>query len=292
MIQIDCNIAIDAFSTTDMKLVVSNIMKINYIDIDSVEIIKKSVDARRSKKITWFLSLAVKLKNETGISSNYRPYIKPLRLITELDLPVICNSKQKRIAVVGSGPAGLFAALTLVESGCNPVIFERGSDVENRIKAIQIFNNTGVLDFNTNMQFGEGGAGTFSDGKIGSGISSGYVPVVIGEFLRFGAPAEIKYLRSPHIGKDYLIGIVKKMREYIIKNGGCFNFNTRVTDLKIKNKKVTGITANGIENDFDYVILATGNSGKEITPVYMKKGLIYSRKHSQWVLELSTSSAI
>jgi hypothetical protein len=132
-------------------------------------------------------------------------------------------NRKYRPVVVGSGPAGLFCALTLAYNGLNPILIEQGKSVENRQKEVDEFIKTGKLNVNSNVQFGEGGAGTFSDGKLTTGISSKYVRCVLEEFVKFGAPSKILHMNKPHIGTDNLINIVANIRnEIIILGRNCF----------------------------------------------------------------------
>ena len=146
-----------------------------------------------------------------------------------------------RPIVVGSGPCGLFAALALAESGACPIVLERGSDVDKRQTKVEVFENGGELDPESNIQFGEGGAGTFSDGKLKHGATDAYVHKVLSEFVLCGAPQEILYDAAPHVGTDLLRGIIKNLREKIISFGGEFHFDTKVTELIVKNGAVVGV---------------------------------------------------
>lgn len=278
MIKIELNVPVNSFNDTDIKALISEKLSITPEKILKIEILRKSIDARHKDRLCWFLSLAIELSNGCKNLDNYISYNSPISLIKHLDLPKIGTSNKARIAIIGSGPAGLFAALTLIESGFKPIIFERGSDVDNRINAVDLFNKTGELDVDTNVQFGAGGAGTFSDGKINTGISSGYIPIVIGEFLKFGAPAEIKYIRNPHIGTDNLRVIVKSIQNYIVSKGGEFKFNSKVDNITLFDNKITSITANGCDFEFEVVIFAIGHSARDTYELLYKKGIAIEQK--------------
>jgi len=196
--------------------------KISKEDILKWHISKKSIDARKKDDVHYIYSIDLEVKDE-------KKY-KKLDKIKELKLANIHvnYSSQKRPVIIGAGPSGLFAALTLVENGIKPIIIEQGQSVEKRKRTIDNFLFTGKLNTFSNIQFGEGGAGTFSDGKLTTGINSPFCKKVLEEFVRFGAPEEILYLSKPHIGTDNLINIIKNMREYIISKGGTFLFDTKV----------------------------------------------------------------
>ncbi len=162
------------------------------------------------------------------------------------------------------GPAGLFAGLLLVDNGIKPIILERGKSVEERIKDVEDFANNRKFSTVSNIQFGEGGAGTFSDGKLNTGSSANmYSKKVLEEFVRFGAPKEILYTAKPHIGTDNLRKIVKNMREYIISKGGQVLFNTKATDFEIENGKIKAVICPNTRIETDAVILAIGHSARD-----------------------------
>ena len=162
------------------------------------------------------------------------------------------------------GPAGLFAGLLLVDNGIKPIILERGKSVEERIKDVEDFANNRKFSTVSNIQFGEGGAGTFSDGKLNTGSSANmYSKKVLEEFVRFGAPKEILYTSKPHIGTDNLRKIVKNMREYIISKGGQVLFNTKATDFEIENGKIKAVICPNTRIETDAVILAIGHSARD-----------------------------
>lgn len=184
---------------------------------------------------------------------------------------------------------GLFAALTLIQNGIKPIVVEQGETVENRKKSVDIFRQTGKLNTSSNVQFGEGGAGTFSDGKLTTSINSPFCKKVLKEFVTFGAPEEILYLSKPHIGTDNLINIIKDMREYMIKKSATFLFNTKVIDFNIKNNKITSIitkktnenNSNIEEINCNFVILAIGHSSRDtFEKLYEKNFLIEPKNFS------------
>ena len=170
----------------------------------------------------------------------------------------------KNVIIIGAGPAGLFAGLVLSLSGFEPIIIERGSDIDGRAKDVELFSSRGKLKLNSNIQFGEGGAGAFSDGKLNTGTNDSRARMVLEEFVSAGAPNEILYNSKPHIGTDFLHIAVKNIRKKIEKNGGRFLFNTLATDFKIKNGRITAVeTALGDIIECSSVILALGHSSRD-----------------------------
>lgn len=180
-------------------------------DVITWQISKKSIDARKKDDVHYSYCVDIQVKNEN--------HYKKLEKVKTFNLPKIKIKNQTTTSpiIVGAGPAGLFAALTLVQNGSKPIIIEQGEEIEKRKSSVDAFLKTGKLSTSSNVQFGEGGAGTFSDGKLTTGISSPFCQKVLEEFVRFGAPKEILYLSKPHIGTDNLIHIIKNMREYIIQ---------------------------------------------------------------------------
>ena len=240
---------------------------INKNDIINMFISRKSIDARKKDDVFYSYSIDLEVKNEQKY--------KKLEKINVINLPQIeikRNSKFKPV-IVGAGPAGLFAALTLVQNGIKPIIIEQGKTVEERKKDVESFLNNGKLNTLSNVQFGEGGAGTFSDGKLTTGISSPYCKKVIQEFVNFGAPKQILYLHKPHIGTDNLINIIKNMREYIKSIGGEFLFNQKVTDFEFKNNHICAIYCDKKKIETDIVILAIGHISRETFEKLYKKGV-------------------
>ncbi len=251
--------------------------KINIKDIIEYHIVKKSIDARKKDNVHYNYSVDLKLNNE----NKYKKSDK----VKEPKLPdiKINNLNNKKVIVVGSGPSGLFSALTLIQNGISPAVIEQGSPVEEREKQVEIFRKTGKLDTLSNVQFGEGGAGTFSDGKLTTGIHSPFCKKVLEEFVYFGAPEEILYLAKPHIGTDKLIKVIKNMREYIISKGGKFLFNTKVIDFNINNNKISSVVCKDKNSTYEikcsHVILAIGHSSRDTFQKLYEKGINMEKKN-------------
>lgn len=236
-------------------------------EVENAYIFKRSIDARNKKDIFFNYSVDVKLKNNKKING--------AKNVDVDKFPKIEVNRKSNInpVIVGAGPAGLFAALTLVEYGIKPIVIEQGSKVEKRIEEVDNFIKNGILNNSTNIQFGEGGAGTFSDGKLTTGNTSIFSRKVLEEFVRFGAPKEIMYVAKPHIGTDNLVNIVKNMREYIISKGGTFLFDTKVTDFNINNGAIESIYCNEKKIDTDAVVLAIGHSARDTFKVLLSKNV-------------------
>ena len=249
-----------------------NKYKINKEDVVDYQIIKKSIDARDKSNIFYNYSLNVEVKSEKKYS-----YIKTVP--KEETIKLIPRRKSKyRPIIIGSGPAGLFCALTLIKYGYKPIIVEQGSKVEERIKAVEEYQNTGVLDENCNIQFGEGGAGTFSDGKLTTGVNSPLIKEVLNTFYKFGAPKEITYLNKPHIGTDNLRKIIVNIRKYIEDNGGTYYFDTKFLDYKKKNN-LFQVICNNNEFTTDTLVLAIGHSARDTYKLLKNKKITMQRKN-------------
>jgi uncharacterized protein len=191
-------------------------------------------------------------------------------------------SKQgrERPIIVGFGPAGMFAALELIDHGIKPLVFERGKRIEERSMDVERFINERELDPESNIQFGEGGAGSYSDGKLFSRAkNSGYANRVLKTFIRFGAPERIGYMRKPHVGTDVLCKIVRNMRSYILEQGGEIHYGSRMTDVLISGGKVRGIVINGEKEYYSPVVyLAVGHSARDTFEMIRKKGITLEQK--------------
>lgn len=246
--------------------------KIDKKDITSWNVVKKSIDARKKNDVHYNYSFDISVKNE-----NKYKYIQKLPDVKPENIKVTRNSKYSPV-IIGAGPAGLFAALTFVQNGIKPIIIEQGKTVEERKKDVDIFLKTGKLNTSSNVQFGEGGAGTFSDGKLTTGINNPLCKKVLKEFYKFGAPEEILYSSKPHIGTDNLIKIISNMRKYIIEKGGTFLFNEKVTDFEIVDGKITSVTCSK-KIETDTVILAIGHSARDTFETLFSKGVNMERKN-------------
>lgn len=215
-------------------------------------ILKQSVDARQRHSPHFVYSVEVA---EAGEVLDSRP----------IQVEKTTRSFAARPIVVGSGPAGLFAALRFVERGVPCLLLERGSRAEERIKGINQFWRYGQLDPRNNVCIGEGGAGLYSDGKLITRIKSPHIPYVMDRLVRFGAPEEIKWLSNPHVGSDRIRRVIPKLREYLLANGCEIRYDCAVAELSYHGTTVTGVlTEHGEKIESEHVILATGHSAEDI----------------------------
>jgi len=193
----------------DLITKILNKNKVSKKDLVTYNIVKKSIDARDKSNVHYNYTLDIEVKDE-----NKYKYLKHLPRKEKQKVSVNRKSKYNPI-IIGSGPAGLFCALTLVNHGLKPIIVEQGESVEKRLSCVNKARQTGIINPQCNVQFGEGGAGTFSDGKLTTGLNSPHIKTVLDTFYKFGAPKEILYLNKPHIGTDNLVKIIKNIRQYI-----------------------------------------------------------------------------
>ncbi len=259
---------------------VAHALKISESTIERIIKVKESIDARRNVVISYTFDVAV--KNEKALlkkgfkraPQSYEPiYVTESKLIrayresereSQLPAPVI----------IGYGPAGMFAGLTLAKAGMKPIIYEMGEDIDQRDETIKAFWSGGQLNEKSNVQFGAGGAGTYSDGKLTTRIKDRRIEMVIEAFIEAGAPEEIRYKNKPHIGTDLLKGIVKSITKTIEAYGGTVCFNHEVTDFKKEDKRITAIELNqDTWIPVNEVILAIGHSSRRTFEKLHKKQL-------------------
>lgn len=257
--------------------------RINESEIIDWHIVKKSIDARNKDDVHYVYTIEIELPNEQKYIRNKD--IQIVKKIKNSDLNLNISNKDFRPVIVGSGPAGLFSCFTFVENGICPIILEQGKPVEERQKDIETFLKSGKLNPLSNIQFGEGGAGTFSDGKLTTNINSPYSKNVLETFVRFGAPKEILYLAKPHIGTDYLVRILRNMREYMISKGATFLFNSKFVDFETKNQTITKVIYKNVEThelneiETNTVILAIGHSSRDTFYKLHQKGIYLEPKN-------------
>ncbi len=239
-------------------------------ELVSFKIDKRSLDLR--KDLSYVFRVKIETKNEEKLLryKNVRTYIpyKPLKKV----------KSTKKIAIIGSGPAGLFCALALKDAGLKATIFEKGKDVLKRKADVDTFFEKGILDPSSNVQYGEGGAGTFSDGKLTTRIKDPYIEYISENFIRYGAKPDIAIDNHPHIGTDALIGIIKNLREDLIAHGFSFHFQEEVTDFITEKDRITAIKTPKDIYCFDYCILAMGHGAKETIAALHKKGIYVESK--------------
>ena len=264
-----------------LKKKCAQILKTEPHSIRKLRVVRRSADARKKDDILFSYIVDVKLSDSvTGPNAETeKAYIKKLKnrdVCYEETIPLRISYPEEppftdRPVVVGAGPCGLFCALILAEAGLHPIVIERGSKIEDRAAAVEEFFMTGAMDPETNVQFGEGGAGAFSDGKLNTSVKGqgSYIRYVLETFRRFGAEEDILYDAKPHIGTDMLLEIVKNMREEIKRLGGEFLFDTKVTGFRLSEdkKSIKGVIARGKQGDVvtgtAHCVLAIGHSARD-----------------------------
>lgn len=246
---------------------VAKFCKINPLEIQKVVVLKRSIDARQK-------SIKINLKGVAYLrGENYTP--------NKIELPDYPNVENKQeVIVVGAGPAGLFAALQLIELGLKPIIIERGKDVRGRRRDLKAINVDGIVNEDSNYCFGEGGAGTYSDGKLYTRSKKrGDIDRILELFVAFGATPDIMVEAHPHIGTNKLPQIIQDIREKIIECGGKVLFESRVIDFVIKNNQIEGVVLqNGTAVSAQKVILATGHSARDIFELLHQKNIFIEAK--------------
>lgn len=252
---------------SDLEKKIIEELKIKNDQLLDYKIDKKSIDARKKEQINIVYTVIVNVKSEKKILSKLSK--KNIMIFREKPYKFIIEGTKElkeRPVIIGSGPAGLFCALLLAQNGYKPIVLERGKPVEERIQDIKMFFKKGTLNINSNIQFGEGGAGTFSDGKLNTRVKDPYGrhKKVLEVLVDAGAPSEILYINQPHIGTDYLVKVVKNIRKKIEHYGGTVLFNQTLTDFEIINNKLQAIIINNEQRlPCKTLILAIGHSARD-----------------------------
>ena len=270
------------YTDADIKKACARELRIPEAAIEKAALYRRSIDARRKDNIRCVTSVDVHLSinEKTAVS---RAKSKNAALTEEYRyIPPEPRDKSKRPVIVGSGPAGLFCALILAQSGVRPILIERGGRVEERIKSVNDMRENAVLDPESNIQFGEGGAGTFSDGKLNTGTKDGRARKVLTEFAAHGAPADILCDAMPHIGTDKLRLTVKSIREELISLGADIYFNTKLTGIRTKNGAVTAaeVEHKGTKKLIECreLVLAVGHSARDTFELLLGMGILAQPK--------------
>ena len=261
-------------SNVDLRSAVAKKLKIKKEDIKELKIHKKSLDARRKPDIYWVYEVDISINNEDKYLNKTNDVIKTP--VEKYEFKITGTKEmENRPVIIGTGPAGLFAAYILAENGYKPIIYERGEKIEERINTVEEFWETGNLNKNSNVQFGEGGAGTFSDGKLNTLIKDErfIMRKVYETFVECGAPEEILYLNKPHIGTDILRNVVINMRNKILKMGGEIYYNSCFNDFDVNNNKLTKIKINDEWLDCENLILAIGHSARDTFELLYNKNI-------------------
>lgn len=256
------------FKEAQVKAAAAKKLRLPERAMGEVRLVKKSVDARKKDSVHFVCAIEAEVDcDERRLLAKIKDNSVQKAVPYKYELPV-AKPLERRPVVVGLGPAGLFAGLILAQCGQKPIILERGLPVDERQRSVELFWNERRLDPESNVQFGEGGAGAFSDGKLTTGTGDSRIRKVLEELVAAGAPEEILYEAKPHVGTDKLPTVVKNIRERIISLGGEVRFSTRVTGFRLKNGKLCGLeTECGGKPDFvecEKAVLAVGHSARDV----------------------------
>ena len=271
-------IPLEDYNKDNLKKYIAKKIKCIETDIKEIHIKKQSLDARKKESINYIFEVDIEINNEKKVLNKYKNSLDIMKTPNEEYVypPSVTPEFNQKIVIVGSGPAGLFCAYILAELGYNPIIIERGEKIEKRIKSVEKFWETGILNENSNVQFGEGGAGTFSDGKLNTLTKDKEHrhKKVLEIFSDMGASPEIKYIYNPHIGTDVLRDVIKNMRNKIIDMGGAFYYNSTLTDIIINDNKIESIVINNNKVlETDILVLAIGHSARDTFEMLLNKGI-------------------
>ena len=269
------------YTELDLKKAVGRKLHIPFENIQEIRLRKRSVDARKKDSISFLVTLDVKAAGEKKILQKCAKD-KDISLVNDKKYKVaICHSRQRPV-VIGFGPAGMFAGYVLAKAGLRPIILERGCPVEERAEHVSMFRTQGVLNPESNVQFGEGGAGTFSDGKLNTGIKDERIRFVFETFVQCGAPDEILWQAKPHIGTDNLKNTVRNFRRLIQTLGGEIHFHAKFVDFKSENGNLQSVTYQQgdelHEIPANHVILALGHSARDTLEMLYEKQFILTQK--------------
>lgn len=263
-------------SDDDLRKKIGKLLRIADTDLISVKIVKKSIDARKKPQIHVVYSLLLEVMNEEMVLKK----VKDRNLMKYKEKKYVCPQKGelklvRRPIIIGAGPSGLFATYLLAKQGFSPILLERGKKIEDRDQDVERFWKDGILDEDSNVQFGEGGAGTYSDGKLNTGVKdkNSRMRFVLETLVKFGASSSILFDAKPHVGTDVLKTVMTRMREEIISLGGEIRFSSKVTDFTFESNQIRAVEVNHSEKiDTDICILAIGHSARDtFTWLYNKQ---------------------
>ena len=255
-------------------------LRISQRDILELKLVKRAVDARRNS-LHFTCSVDIILSDRVSLAEEIlaSPQVSCIKAPEPVELAAGVQPLEWAPVVVGSGPAGLFCALFLARQGYRPLLVERGSDVDRRIRAVEKFWREGALDASANPQFGEGGAGTFSDGKLTTRSGDRRVDFVLQTFVEHGASEEILYTKKPHVGTDVIRRVVKEIRAEILERGGEVCFDACLTDLDVNQGSLKRIIINNeVEIPVSVLVLAVGNSARDVYRLLQRRGISLTPK--------------
>ena len=276
------NFRVPVTSQTPLERLAAKRLRLPRTAVVKTDIVRRALDARRKNNISFVYSLDIEVTVPEGqvLSRLDRDKdVSPAPQYRKEEITTGSEVLEYPPVVVGAGPAGLLAALTLARYGFKPLLLERGRDVDRRTEDVAGFWRTGQFDGSSNVQFGEGGAGTFSDGKLTTRVTDPRMGEVLDVFITHGAPPEIKYVHKPHIGTDKLRTMVRNIRKEIIALGGTVEFESRVTDIKVADGVLTGIMVN--ENRYipcTVAFFGIGHSARDTYQMLYSKGLAMEAK--------------
>ena len=256
---------------SNLKIKIAKRLNVDKKEIKSFKIIKRSLDSR--KKPIYIYNLEVEINNE-------QKYLKIKDVFLKKDDDTIVKKVNSNIRpiIIGLGPAGLFSAYRLIEAGLKPIVFEQGKQIKERKKDVDLLFNEGILNESSNVVFGQGGAGTFSDAKLTTRIKSPFIKYICDVFIKYGAPKEIAYVSHPHIGTDIIQKVIENMCNDMESKGLEIHYEEKVIDFDYKDNHINEIITNKAKYDSDLVILACGHSGLDIFKMVKDRGIYLEQK--------------
>lgn len=259
----------------DLRDALADYLRISPSEIEHIEVVRRSLDARNKARFFFVYTLNAELAK--GVESRpvirKNPVVKVVERQGQEEPCVFSSQPSPRPVVVGMGPAGLFAALTLAKAGACPLVIERGREVEKRVKDVSLFWDTGTLDTGSNVQFGEGGAGTFSDGKLTTRIDDPRVRSVLATLVEMGAPDDIMYNAKPHVGTDRLRAVVRRLRDRLTELGAEVRFGACLDGIEAVNGRLTGIRIGSEPVEAGNAVLALGNAARDTFSMLIDAGV-------------------